>query len=69
MYVLHIFLLYSIFIEHNFELEKDSLNEKSKQQAYKMLPAGEIISEKVENTTLEATMFSITSICVYASVI
>ncbi|MBQ8615510.1 MAG: sporulation protein YqfD [Clostridia bacterium] len=55
-------------IEHDFELEKQELIEKSKNQAYESLPVGEILSEKSETSIVNDTMYAMTTITVLGEI-
>ena len=51
-------------IEHDFGSEKATLIEKSKENAYKILPAGKILSEKTETSIVCEVMYAVTTITV-----
>lgn len=53
---------------NDFEQEKQGLVDKSIDEAYGKLPTGEILSENIETTILNDTMFAITTITVYGTI-
>lgn len=50
---------------HDFESEKQALIDKSKVEAYKTLPVGEILSEETQTSVVGSTMYAITTITIY----
>ena len=55
-------------IEHDFELEREELVKKCKDQAYKELPVGEILRDNSTTTIVDNSMFAITTIEVYGEI-
>ena len=51
-------------IEHNFEQEKSSLIEKSKQQAYNNMPVGKIEEEKTTTSIVDEKLYACTTLTI-----
>ena len=52
-------------VNHDFVLEKDDLIQKSKDEAYKSLPIGEILQEKSVTQIADDKMFALTYITIF----